>query len=524
MKMIKMNKKLIFSVGVVALCITILVLSVRGNIGNPSAEELSSHKWSDGGPFELSPERGYFALLYSFVEDHSLTFSIPLTRFSAPDIAVNADGKYVSLFMSGISFLAIPGYCVGKYLGVSQVGTFLVVSLFALLNVILIKSIIIRLGGGKISAYLSAFIFIFATPAFTYAVSFYQHHISVFMILLSIYLLLRWKNFWSLAVIWFIYALSVVIDNHNLFLMFPVGLYAMGRIINLKKGKKYWSLILKPVLIATFTTTIIPIGFFLWFNQASYGNPFQLSRTLSSVEAINENGIVINLSKKDILAGNSVENVSEKKSVLGFFKTRNLLGGFYIHFFSPDRGVIWFSPVILIGIYGLIFIYRKNKSVGNLLLAVISVNVLLYSMWGDPWGGWAFGSRYLIPTYAILAIGLGLALDQNRKRYWLLAIFFLLFIYSAGVNTLGALTSSANPPEIQTPYLEELSSVEQKYIFMRNWQYLQSTGSKSFVFQSWAHNRMNAEQYYHLVYSLIVIAGAVAIIHIIDMNFIKPKK
>ena len=43
-----------------------------------------------------------------------------------------------------------------------------------------------------------------------------------------------------------------------------------------------------------------------------------------------------------------------------FFKTRNLLNGFYIHLLSPDRGIIYYAPVILLGLLGFLFLLAKK--------------------------------------------------------------------------------------------------------------------------------------------------------------------
>ncbi|HUN01924.1 MAG TPA: hypothetical protein PLS00_03635, partial [Niabella sp.] len=65
--------------------VVIMMGSIRGIAGNPTAEELNSPIWKEQGPFELSPERGRFALTYSVLEDQSVIFSIPAARFVTPD-------------------------------------------------------------------------------------------------------------------------------------------------------------------------------------------------------------------------------------------------------------------------------------------------------------------------------------------------------------------------------------------------------------------------------------------------------
>lgn len=501
---IKTIHQILGSALLVLFCAAVLALGLRGLPGNPTAEELNSPAWKDSGPLELSPERGRFALLHSLIENGSLQFSLPIARFATPDLGLSPKGEYVSLFAPAVSFIAIPGYIIGKFFGASQVGTFAVIALFAIFNVLLISAIAIRLGADKTAAAIGALVFLFATPAFTYAVTLYQHHISVFIILLSVYLLIRWNNFWSLSAIWLLLALSAAVDNPNVVFMAPIGLYAAAKMFIINKEPARINIRFRKRALVAFVGALVPIVLFLWFNQASHGNPLKLSGTLPSVKAIDAAGspmtppLAENPSK-------AFDPVQKGKSAVGFFKTRNLLNGFYIHLLSPDRGIIFYAPVILLGLLGFFFLLAKNKTTGNILIATGGAIFLLYSMWGDPWGGWAFGSRYMIPLYAILAIGLSFTIARWKKNYIFIVIFLPLLAYSVWVNSLGAITSSRNPPQVEILALEKLSGHEEKYTFARNLQYLDSNDSKSFVFRQYGKNIMNARQY-HWILTVVIFA------------------
>ncbi len=489
---------------IILFCAAVLAFGLRGLPGNPTADELNSFTWKDSGPLELSPERGRFALLYSLIEDGSLQFSLPIARFATPDLGLSPDGHYVSLFAPAVSFIAMPGYIIGKYFGASQVGAFSIIALFSILNVLLIRSIAIWLGAEKRAAAIAALIFLFATPAFAYAVSLYQHHISLFIILLSIYILMRWNNFWSLSAVWLILALSAAVDNPNIIFMAPIGLYAAAKMFIINKEPAKINIRFRKKALVALIGALVPIVLFLWFNQASHGNPLKLSGTLPSVKAIDASGSPITPPLADD-PSKAFDPVQKGKSAIGFFETRNLLNGFYIHLFSPDRGIIFYAPVILLGLLGFLFLLSADKTAGNILIAVGSAVFLLYSMWGDPWGGWAFGSRYMIPLYAILAIGLSFVIARWKKNYLFVIIFLPLLAYSVWVNTLGAITSSRNPPQVEALTLEKLSGREEKYTFARNLQYLDGNDSKSFVFQQYGKNIMNARQY-HWTLTVIIFA------------------
>lgn len=502
-----MNKQIFITIGLVLFTVVILAASLRGLPGSPTSIDLNDARWKEDGPLELSPDRGRFALTYSLVEDGSFIFSLPVARLVTPDLAIN-NGNYVSLFAPGVSFLIIPGYLLGKAFGAAQVGAFAVVALFAVLNVLLVREIAVRSGAHPLAAAAGALAFIFASPAFTYAVTLYQHHISLFLILLGVYALLRWNSLWSVALIWFLWATAVVVDNPNLFLMLPVGVGALGQLIAVQRSRRGLHVTVRAFGIVTLLGAVLPIAFFLWFNYYSNSNPLQLSGTLTRVLAIDADG---SPAAPEILTATSAARVSDskrEKTAVGFFATRNMLEGFYIHMLSPDRGVVRFAPVLLLGIFGLVLINRKADGISALLVSIIGINVVLYSMWADPWGGWAFGSRYLIPAYAVLAIGLAAAISHWRAKPALLFIFLALFGYSVWVNALGAITSSANPPQVEVLALEELSGREQKYTYARNWDFLASNKSKSFVWQTIGRDYVSAPAYHQLLTTVVIAAAA----------------
>lgn len=494
--------------GIIIFCFILLALAIRGLPGNPTSTQLNTPYWRDEGPFELSPERGRYALLYSVVEDKSFQFSEELAAWTHPDIAITEDGKYVSLFAPGVSFLVAPGYFLGKHLGYAQLGTFAVVGLFAVLNVLLIRAIAIRLAVNPTAATLGAFAFLFASPAFAYAVTVYQHHISTFLILMSIYILLRWKSALALAAIWFLCAASIPIDYPNLFLMFPIGVYAAARFFSVRKAGGTYAVKIRLASFLTVITVVIPISLFLLFNSVSYNNPFQLSGTLKTIEQAKLEQEL----KKDPETYKQYEEAF-KKNAVGFFKTRVIMNGLYTQIFSLDRGVIVFTPIMLLGFVGIYFAVGENKKIYAVMFAVIGSNVLLYAMWGDPYGGWAFGSRYLIPTYALMAIFIAVGLSHLRKNNLYLLLFFMMLTYSVSVNTLGAVTSNQNPPQVEIDHLQKVTKRVEKYTYERNVDALLANKSKSFVFQTVGHNYMSAFDYYMRLTAVIVsVAGWLLIV------------
>jgi hypothetical protein len=493
-------------------CAAVLTLSLRGIVGNPTDTTINNTTWKENGPLELSPERGRYALLYSLVENHSFALSSALARFATPDVAYTGNG-YASLFAPSVSIIAIPGYMIGKHFGIAQVGSFAIIAFFALMNVFLLRGIATRLGAHRLAATIAGIAFIFASPAFTYAGTLYQHHISTFLILASVYLLVRYNTVLSLIIVWSLAAFSISVDYPNFFMMLPIGIFALGKTFLFERKENKMTIRIPVLKFLALFSVILPLAFFLWSNNMSYGSPFKLAGSFDRAIVVKSDGKPI--LEEEIKKAHKplVEKNSDTQSpIVGFFWTRNMINGFYTLFLSLDRGMIMYTPVMLLGIIGIIIALCRKQSYVALLLAIMGFNIILYSMWGDPYGGWAFGSRYLIPTYAILGIFLAIALTHFKKYNLFLLLFFAVFSYSVGVNTLGAVTSSRNPPQVEALGLEQKSGKEEKYTYERNLEVLNKNQSKSFIYQTYFQSHLSAWEYYLDLSVFIIMVTALLIV------------
>ncbi|PIR69289.1 MAG: hypothetical protein COU47_04325 [Candidatus Niyogibacteria bacterium CG10_big_fil_rev_8_21_14_0_10_46_36] len=508
------------TIATVCIMFVVLVLGVRGLPGNVNIGEMNWKTWIEDGPFETSSDRARFVLTYSFIEEQSTIFSLDAARFAVPDLGMSSSGDYVSLFAPGVSFLVIPGYIVGKFFGASQAGTYAVIMLFAFLNALLLRAIAIRLGAHPIASHMGALAFLFASPAFAYAVALYQHHVSLFLILASLYIAMRWKGVLPAMAVLFLYGVGFVVDNPNAILMLPILLYTAGQFIYIAHKQTSSYITIRFVGALALAGVILPLIFFAWFNNASYGAAFSLPGTFERVVAIDEFGYPTesDITKAQGLSDAEISGKKDEKSVVGFFKTRNLLNGFYIHLISPDRGMINFAPVLFLGIVGLFILYRRQKSIARVLVGICGLTFILYSLWGDPWGGWAFGSRYLIPIYAILGIGVAVALTRFRKNYIFVILFLALFSYSVWVNVSGAITTNLNPPQVEVLALEEVFGTEIKYTHQKNFDALKDNKSKSFVFQTVAKRYMSAATYHRVLVGILI---AVMLLSMLYLLFVK---
>ena len=496
-------KKIIMDVFYILFCAIVLFMTVAGIYGNPSAESINQDLWKKG-PFEFA-QRARFALTYSFVEEKSLALSASMAKFALPDIGYK-NGKYVSLFAPGTSFVTAPGYILGNIFGISQFGTYLVIAVFALLNTVLVRLISQKLGASKMAASVASFIFLFATPAFSYAVNLYQHHVSAFLLLSCVYLLVTSQSIPKMILVWFLYGVAVLVDYPNGVLMLPVVIYALLKILKIKAEENNVQARLNLRKMFTFLGLVPPILFLFWFNKSLFNTPYQLTGTVQDVVDIRPDGSpLLYTQTKNFVEQLKESQLAINKSALGFFNTRNLINGLYTHLVSPDRGIIYYTPVILFGLLGFSKLRRRGSGEFSLLTSIIGVNLILYSMWGDPWGGWSFGSRYLIPTYALMTIFIAVALADIKKNTLLLFLLVVITGYCVSVNSLGAVTASGNPPKVEAESLEAKSGQKEKYTFERNWDTLFIRGSESFLYNGYAAKYVGPLAYYLIVTTTLVI-------------------
>ena len=506
----------------IVVIMAVLLLSVKGAVGNPSNDTINDNYWVKDGPFESSSERGRFALAYSYVEDRSVDFALPLAAFAAPDLAYYK-GNFVSLFAPGVSFAAIPGYIVGRALGASRVGAFATITLFAFLNTFLIAKIARKFGADLLSSFIASAIFIFASPAFSYATTLYQHHLSVFLILLSLCSLFSLKDFSNLLLVLFLYALGVVVDYPNGLLMAPIVVYSFLRIFKgkvLDGGMHIDFNFLKPIAVIAL---VPPILFMLWFNRESYDSPFRISAVVPRAVSISDEGKPLFYSSTlDKQISEDQLDQLEQKGSIGFFKTRRIINGLDVHIFSSDRGILYFTPVMILGLIGMVLIGKKKNI--SVFWAILGINLILYSMWGDPWGGWTFGSRYLIPGYAVLSIFIPFFLKKIRKNLLLISIALILVGYSVVVNSLGALTSTANPPKIEAQELSVRQNMEFKYTYERNIDLLLDNSSRSFIYNSYLKDTIFVWEYFYVITLLISISLLGSICYVTLFQKVELKK
>lgn len=483
-----MNQKILLTL-LLLMAVLLYAVTIRGIPGNPPGSLIKNNLDQAAKPFELSPERGRYILLLSLAENRSFALSKELADAAYPDVGYH-QGRYYIFFAPGISLLAWPLYTLGSQINLGQVAAYSTIALFAVLNIFVLFRIARDIL--KLPVWVSLAVpmmFAFGSNSWSYAITMYQHHVTTFFIISSFYAVWKYRQkgllSWAWAFyVWLCYAFALGIDYPNAVLMLPVMIYLAVSAFSLKKLKESYTVGLRLSAVLTSIGFIIIMGLHGYYNYVNFGSPTRLSGELPSYKSVKDEKLDQNRKGEQIL-----QSMQEQKSAVGFFQEDNMPFSPYTLLIGPDRGVFLYEPVFLLAVIGiLIALYALNTEI-NVLLGTVGAHFFLYSSWGDPWGGWAFGPRYMIPSLAVLSLFAGIFLAKYGKKLWVRIITLILFAYSSAIAILGAVTSNAIPPKIEADFLK------MKYNFLMNYDFLTDGRSGSYVYNTYASQLMTLQQF-----------------------------
>jgi hypothetical protein len=464
-------RNLIACAFLVTVGVLIYGLTMRGVPGNPHADRLVSSTTDPVRLYGTTTDRGRFILTQNLVENHTFALNRIQADAAAPDVGYYKGNWFIE-YAPGVSLLAVPFYILGTWFNSTLLATYSMSAVLATGSLILIYFISKQIL--KLPFWASIFaslVFGIASTSLSYATSLFQHHTTVFLILLSFYFAYQYKireNIWGFLsglVVWTAYGIGILSDYPNAILMLPIITYFFIISLSASKTKtkslhlsipkfelnfRNYKYKIRPTILFTSFIFIFISFLHAYYNLTNYGGWTNVSGSLISYPAV----VLNNLDKKSSSPEKSVNTPPSTGKIFRFFKNSNFISGSYELLVAPDKGLAVFDPILILGIPGIFLAFKKLTPEIATLAAIALINFIFYAIWNDPWGGWVFGPRYLIPAMSVLSIFVAFFLIHVRQKLMAKLIAFVLTIITAGITLLGTLTTNSNPPLVDAVLIQ----------------------------------------------------------------------
>lgn len=486
----------IFIILAFAVVFLILAILLKGSFGQGlvQAQALSE----TGDVFESSTARGRYSLLLAIEEEKSLNLPQKLADFGSPDVAISKQG-FVSIFPPGIPLLLLPFYKLGSIWDLGQLATSFAMLLITVTNCVVLYFLARSIDFGKGLSLLASFVFLFASNSLAYSTMITQHQVTTLLML--ILLILAFHQSWiNDLFFWFVYGLSILIDIPNVILFLPICFYlVIEKWFGVKETTKHIVVnfnYLRAILIAFSFVAFFLFGYFNFISTGAFQTFGQILPRFTGTQDVS-------LGSNEPVAG-----------INSPFRLRNLPQGADILLTSPDRGVIYYFPIFLLAFWGISQLtYQIGTGKSALLIILPVTQILLYASFGDPWGGWSYGARYLIPSFAILSLFLIAAVKRHATNWLFILFFSILLTISSAVSVLGAVSTTLIPPKIEAVSLG--LDHTPKYAL----SYLGNQPPRSFIYQNYFSAYLNGIQFYLMIFgSTLVLLFAVTVFSLWELH------
>ena len=116
--------------------------------------------------------------------------------------------------------------------------------------------------------------------------------------------------------------------------------------------------------------------------------------------------------------------------------TSNWYDGLYGLLLSPGRSLFVYSPILTLAIPGTFMLYKKEKSVALVSVAIVVSHVFVIALWHSWDGGWSWGSRLLTPIIPVLGFLTAAAVEYAWQKRGDMFVVIILAMLGTGVQLL----------------------------------------------------------------------------------------
>jgi hypothetical protein len=173
--------------------------------------------------------------------------------------------------------------------------------------------------------------------------------------------------------------------------------------------------------------------------KAALRSAFVLCVALCAAAAV---GVGILLIHNAVLFGSPFQfgypAAAEGAKRLNTFETP-LWKGLYGFLFSPGKSVFLFAPPVILALAGWRRLWKMERGAATVAMALPLVYLFFYARYTQWEGGYCVGPRYLVPSIALLCLGLGPMLEAGGARVKQMA--GVLLVLGAMVQCVSLATS-----------------------------------------------------------------------------------
>lgn len=352
----------------------------------------------------------HFLLTKSIAERSSFWFPLEYKDqyWLSPDYAQIEDKLY-SEKAPGLSFLAVPFFIFGKILGnvliesnsifkafispyldiypdkdiLSVVGIQVGLSFLATFGILRLYDVSRIMGISERSSIFASLTTAFATPYWVYARTMFGHVPAGVFLICSLYHILKFreeKRTFHLILAGFFSGYGFVIEFPSLF---AIPWLAVLVVLPINQSNFSWKNRFTSLILYGIATAISALPLF-YYNLVSFGDMTANALSFSHWA--------------DYL--HLLEPVHE---------------GIIVLLLSNDRGLLYFSPIVLFGFAGLLLAYRRYPLETVTIISMILCFIIFYAKKLESHGGAAFGPRYIVPTLLLVGLGFGWVIEFMKS-------------------------------------------------------------------------------------------------------------
>lgn len=332
-------------------------------------------------------------------------------------------------------------------------------SLFSALTVILIYKISRYFTKKESDRLLIVLIYGLGTLAFPFATVYFSHATATFFIFLSFYLLFKVKNEklsdMRLILLGGIFAgFAVVVD----YIVILIVMALVGFTLSIKR---------KNTTLFYVVSIFAGLMSLLLYNLLIFGTPFELT--------INHSDSALFPSRFDM-------NLPELPLILQML-------------ILPYRGLLFYSPVLILSFIGLFYMYKEHKLETVVITLIFTSFLFVFSMMVGWWGGTSYGMRYMLPVIPFLMLPLIYIFKKLNFRLIIILVTLSIFVNILGLQTWENNIIDGNNILINDTFQEKIDNIQFLYnplydyylpLFLKN-------GPRSRIFEHLINGDMNID-------------------------------